>query len=112
MAVDAWGWYEVGQAVEQLEGCEAKRLAPVDIGFGEPVDPAGLWRRERPGAGRGVKPIEGTGGSRLTNRKPVAPGEPAAAPARRPWPSGQGALSLQASAAVTSSARSMSSGDT
>lgn len=42
MPTDAWGRYEPGQALEQLEGCEAKLLATVDIGLGEPVDLPGL----------------------------------------------------------------------
>jgi predicted ATPase len=59
VAVDARGWNEAGQALEQLEGCEGKRLATVQIGLGEPVDQAGLRRGERPDAGRGVKPLQG-----------------------------------------------------
>lgn len=59
MPMDA-GWRnEAGQALEELEGREVKRLATVQIGLGEPVDQAGLGRGERPDAGGGVKPLQG-----------------------------------------------------
>ncbi|MDA0330334.1 MAG: hypothetical protein O2958_15185, partial [Gemmatimonadetes bacterium] len=59
VAVEARGWDEASQALEQLEGSEAKRLATVHIGLGEPVDQAGVGRRERPDAGRCVEPLQG-----------------------------------------------------
>jgi hypothetical protein len=57
--VDARRWYEAGQAVEELEGSEAKRLATVQIGLGEPIDQAGLRRGERLDTGGGVEPLQG-----------------------------------------------------
>ena len=56
--MDARRRHEAGQALEQLEGCEAKGLATVHIGLGEAVDQAGLRRGERPDAGGGVKPLQ------------------------------------------------------
>ena len=59
MPMDA-GWRnKAGQSLEQLEGSKAKHLATVHIGFGEPVDQAGLGRGKRPDAGGGVKPLQG-----------------------------------------------------
>jgi hypothetical protein len=52
--VDARRRNEAGQAVEQLEGSEAKRLATAQIGLGEPVDQASLRRGERLESGGGV----------------------------------------------------------
>jgi len=37
MAMDAGRWNEPGQAVEELEGSEAKLLAAVPVGLQEPV---------------------------------------------------------------------------
>jgi len=59
VSVYARGWDEPSQALEQLEGSEAKRLATVHIGLREPVDQTGLQRGERSDAGRGVKPLTG-----------------------------------------------------
>ena len=57
--VDARRRYEAGQAVEQLKGREAKLVATVQIGLGEPVDEASLRRAEGRDAGRGVEPLQG-----------------------------------------------------
>jgi len=62
---------EAGQALEQLEGCEAKRLATVQIELGEPVDQAGLGRRERRDAGGGVKPRTGERPPRAVPNEPL-----------------------------------------
>jgi len=59
MAMDARRRNEMGQALEQFEGCKAKRLATVHIGLGEPVDQASLRRGEGPDTGGGVKPLQG-----------------------------------------------------
>jgi hypothetical protein len=46
MAMDARRRNELGQAVEELEGCEAKHFAAVHIGFGEPIHQASVRRGE------------------------------------------------------------------
>jgi len=51
--------YEAGQALEQLERREAKFMATVHIGLGEPVDQASLRRGEGPDTRGGVKPLQG-----------------------------------------------------
>jgi len=58
MAMDARRWNEAGQALEQLEGSEARQLATVQIGLGEPVHQASLRRGEGRDAGGGVKPFQ------------------------------------------------------
>jgi len=57
MPMDAGRWHEPGQAVEQFEGREAKHLATVHIGLGEPLDQASLRRGERLESGRGVTAV-------------------------------------------------------
>ncbi len=59
MAMDAGRRNEPGQAVEQLEGCEAELMTAVHIGLGEPVDQASVRRGERLEAGGGVEPLKG-----------------------------------------------------
>jgi hypothetical protein len=59
VSMDAGRRNEAGQALEQLEGCEAKLLATVHIGLGKPVDQTSFRRRERLETGRGVEPLQG-----------------------------------------------------
>ena len=59
MTMDARRRNEPGQAVEQLVGSEAKLLAAVHIGLGEPIHQASLRRGERLETGGGVKPLQG-----------------------------------------------------
>jgi len=57
--MDAGRWNEPGQALEELEGSEAKHFATVHIGLGEPIHQASLRRGERPDTGGGVEPLQG-----------------------------------------------------
>jgi hypothetical protein len=57
--MDAGRRHEPGQAVEELEGGEAKLVAAVHIGLGEPIHQASLRRGERLEIGGGVKPRQG-----------------------------------------------------
>jgi len=57
--MDAGRRHEPGQAVEELERSEAKLLAAVHIGLGEPIPQASLRRGEGLEAGGGVKPLQG-----------------------------------------------------
>ena len=59
VSMDARWRHQAGESVEQLEGSEAKLLATVHIGLGEPVDQASLRRGESPETGAGVKPLQG-----------------------------------------------------
>ena len=59
VSMDARRWYEPEQSLEQFEGREAKLMAVVHIGLGEPVDQASLRRGERLESGRGVEPLQG-----------------------------------------------------
>jgi hypothetical protein len=59
MAMDAGGWNEAGQAVEELEGGEAKHFAAVHVGLSEPIHQASVWRGERPETVGGVEPLQG-----------------------------------------------------
>ena len=61
MAMDARRRNEAGQAVEELEGGEAKHFAAVHIGLGEPVDQASLRRGERLETGGGVESLRAKG---------------------------------------------------
>jgi len=58
VSVDAGRRHEAGESVEQLKGREAKLVAAVHIGLGEPVDQASLRRGERLETGGGVKPLQ------------------------------------------------------
>ncbi len=57
--MDARGWHEAGQAVEQFEGRERKLVAAVHIGLGEPVDETSLRRGEGRDARGGVESLQG-----------------------------------------------------
>jgi len=50
---------------------QAKRLATVQIGRGEPIDHTSLWRGERLKAGRGVKPLQGERPARTGANEPL-----------------------------------------
>jgi len=69
--MDAGRRHEAGQGVEELEGSEAKHLATVQIGLGEPVDQASLRRGEGPDTGGGVKPLRGERPSRTVPNEPL-----------------------------------------
>jgi hypothetical protein len=71
MAVDAWWRNEAGQALEELEWCEAKFLATVHVGLGEPVHQASLRRRERLDAAGGVESLEGERPPRTVASEPL-----------------------------------------
>ncbi len=53
MAMDARGWNELGQAIEELEGWEAKHFVAVRIGFGAPIHQASVRGGERLETGGG-----------------------------------------------------------
>ena len=74
MPMDAGRRHEAGQAVEELEGWEAKHLATVHIGLGEPIHQASLRRGERLEIGGGVKPFQGERPARAVPKEP--PNEP------------------------------------
>jgi len=38
VAMNAWGWDEPSDSLEEFEGGEPELDAPVEIGFGEPVE--------------------------------------------------------------------------
>ena len=42
VTMDARGWDELGEGVEELEGREQQLSAAVDVGFGEAVEEAAL----------------------------------------------------------------------
>jgi hypothetical protein len=71
MAVDAWWRNEAGQALEELEWCEAKFLATVHVGLGEPVHQASLRRGERLDAAGGVESLEGERPPRTVADEPL-----------------------------------------
>ena len=58
MAMDARRRNEPGQSLEQLKGSEAKLLATLHIGLGEPIHQASLRRGERVETGGGMKPLQ------------------------------------------------------
>jgi hypothetical protein len=76
----------MGQSLEELEGREAKHLATVPIGLGEPIDQTSLWGAERLNAGRGVKPLQGERPAKHSServaRDPLGP-RPRCGPMRR-----------------------------
>jgi hypothetical protein len=69
--MDAGRWNEPGQAVEELEGSEAKHFATVHIGLGEPIHQASLRRGERLETGGGVEPLQGERPARTVPNKPL-----------------------------------------
>ena len=71
MAMNAGRHHQAGQAVEQLEGGEAKFLATVPIGLGEPVDQTSFRRRERLETGRGVEPLQSERPPRTVASEPL-----------------------------------------
>jgi hypothetical protein len=69
--MDAGRWNEPGQALEELEGSEAKHFAAVHIGLREPIHPASLRRGERLETGGGVEPLQGERPARTVPNKPL-----------------------------------------
>jgi hypothetical protein len=71
MAMDARRRNEPGQAVEQLEGSEAKYFATVHIGLGEPIHQASVRRGERLETGGGVESLQGKRSPRTVPNEPL-----------------------------------------
>ena len=69
--MDAGRWNEPGQAVEQLEGSEAKLLATVHIGLGEPIYQPSLRRGERLEIGGAVESLQGERPPRTVPNEPL-----------------------------------------
>jgi hypothetical protein len=66
----------MGQSIEQFERCEAKLLLPMHIGLGSPDRPSESRRRECPGAGGDVEPLQSRSVMSLDEERSVH-GEPA-----------------------------------